>query len=83
MSFSNAIETVDGDRWDLYAWVEVLDAGTRIRLTISDDEQEADRSTEICKVELPIEFAEEISDALAFAVRKATDGLEFEEDLNK
>jgi hypothetical protein len=69
---ADVIETVDGDRWDLYAWVEVIDAGTRIRLTINDDEQ-ADRSMEICKVELPIEFAEEISDALAFAVREATD----------
>jgi hypothetical protein len=70
---------VDGDQRDLYAWVDVIDAGTRIRLTINDDEQEAGRSMDICKVELPIEFAEEISDALAFAVRKATDNLEFVE----
>ena len=74
---ADVMETVDGWRWDLYARVEVIGAGARIRLTINHDER-VDRSTEICKVELPIEFAteickfaEEISAALAFAINES------------
>ena len=63
---ANVIDTVDGARWDLSARVEVISAGTRILLTINHDAP--NRSTELCEVELPIEFAEEIAAALVNAV---------------